>query len=294
MPQPTAFAFIPIVCVSASMPVDRMHMGSFVYLQGAADDEEAWAHHLRAEVFHANWSRLLTVQGAKECERVVAEIVSAMDADEMDIDKDTHFEPGCVIETTTSALPLSPPPFPAAADAISSVHPFSTTDLTVAHCSFSNPVRASGNSLASLPCSVTPHYEYTTTALASTCTDSATNTSCTLAQSLFSHLYPTNIFIGSRRAGRPPQCWLNFDAIINCTMEEYNQSGRPPHCSYMHVAVPEGKKARRELETMLESVLIFAGAQLRRGKRLLIHCNQGIDRYIYIYICITERVYVRL
>jgi tRNA A64-2'-O-ribosylphosphate transferase len=31
----------------------------------------------------------------------------------------------------------------------------------------------------------------------------------------------TNIWIGSRTSGRPPQCWLEYDVILNVTMDEY-------------------------------------------------------------------------
>ena len=41
--DPERLPFTPIVCVSASEPVDRERRSGYTYLQGSADDEEDWA-----------------------------------------------------------------------------------------------------------------------------------------------------------------------------------------------------------------------------------------------------------
>lgn len=45
--------------------------------QGAADDEEGWAHGLRADEFWAHRDMLLRVRETAECERMVVAIVTA-------------------------------------------------------------------------------------------------------------------------------------------------------------------------------------------------------------------------
>ena len=95
---------------------------------------------------------------------------------------------------------------------------------------------------------------------------------------VFSFIGNTGIAVGGRRAGRPPQCWANFDAVFNVTMEEYPQDSRPADRVYMQMAVLEGKKDKRELERHLPAALRLAHNQLRRGRTVLIHCAQGKDR----------------
>ena len=31
-----------------------------------------------------------------------------------------------------------------------------------------------------------------------------------------------NLWIGSRKSGRPPECWNQFDAILNVTTQHYS------------------------------------------------------------------------
>lgn len=193
LPQPATFPFLPVVCLSVALPVDTCAMHGFLYLQGAADDEEAWARGLTAREFWMHQHVLLAAAAARDCERLMDAIVGEREAREAQ---------GAAGEERAES--------------------------------------------ASAAC--------------------------------YSRLGSTNIFVGSRRAARPPQCWMHFDAILNCTMEEYSQDGRPAAARYMHMPVPEGKKARRELETQMAAALGFAEAALRGGCRLLIHCNQGMDR----------------
>ena len=66
-----------------------------------------------------------------------------------------------------------------------------------------------------------------------------------------------NLWIGSRRAGRPPECWDNFDAILNVTENEYpnmiqsikerqeHSLKKEPCCYCLQLSVAEGKKDKR-------------------------------------------------
>jgi hypothetical protein len=64
---------------------------------------------------------------------------------------------------------------------------------------------------------------------------------------------------------------------------QYPQEGRPAHAHHFAVPVPEGKHARRELETQLPAALAFMAPHVRAGRRVLVHCNQGMDRYAELH-----------
>jgi tRNA A64-2'-O-ribosylphosphate transferase len=118
--------------------------------------------------------------------------------------------------------------------------------------------------------------------------DIATNTANSYALSEFyDTLGSTGISIGSRRAGRPPECWNDFDAIINVTTVEYDEmsSGRgvPQNKYYLQLPVDEGKRDRTEFERWLPIALLFVFTHAVRNKnRVLIHCAQGMDRSVGI------------
>ena len=60
----------------------------------------------------------------------------------------------------------------------------------------------------------------------------------------------TKVFVGTRRAGRPPQCWTHFDAVLNVTDQEYQemQGPLPKQKFYLQMPVREGKRDKTELE----------------------------------------------
>ena len=100
-------------------------------------------------------------------------------------------------------------------------------------------------------------------------------------QSPFDWIGNTGIAIGTRRAGRPPECWKNFDAVLNVTEMEYegfNESGDGR--SYLQCPIKEGKKDKTELEKWLPVGILFIWWHRKHGKSVLVHCAQGMDRSV--------------
>jgi tRNA A64-2'-O-ribosylphosphate transferase len=99
----------------------------------------------------------------------------------------------------------------------------------------------------------------------------------------------TNLWIGSRRAGRPPECWDSFDAILNVTENEYPnmiesiETSQKP-CFYLQVVVAEGKRDKTQLERLLPLGLAFLLHHIQQGRRTLVHCAQGKDRSVALAV----------
>ena len=96
-----------------------------------------------------------------------------------------------------------------------------------------------------------------------------------------------SLWIGSRRSGRPPECWEHFDAILNVTNQEYEdmdaaflRQGDLIHSFYLQLPVEEGKRDKTELERWMPSGLMFLIVHLQQQRRVLVHCNQGKDRSV--------------
>ena len=118
----------------------------------------------------------------------------------------------------------------------------------------------------------------------------------------FQPLGATNVFVGTRRAGRPPDCWSNFDAVVAVILEEYdsmklenvdtksdddddNDENNTKLPRYLHLPVPEGKRDTKNKMTLyLPRALCFILLHLAAGHRVLIHCNQGVDRSVGVAI----------
>jgi len=108
-----------------------------------------------------------------------------------------------------------------------------------------------------------------------------------------------NLWIGSRRAGRPPECWDNFDCILNVTENEYpnmHQSMKEQQelfqktCYYLQLPVLEGKKDKTELERWMPVGLVFLVKHLQQKRRVLVHCAQGRDRSVAIVMAFVALV----
>ena len=110
-----------------------------------------------------------------------------------------------------------------------------------------------------------------------------------------------HLWLGSRRAGRPPECFTEFDCILNVTENEYeemrdcviNQRCDQRKCHYLQLPVLEGKRDKTELERWLPVALIFIANHMREGRKILVHCAQGKDRSVGIvlaFVCIFCRL----
>lgn len=101
----------------------------------------------------------------------------------------------------------------------------------------------------------------------------------------------TGISIGTRRAGKPPECWTSFDAILNVSMLEYDglASGScvPDSRFYLQLPVEEGKRDKTELERWLAVGITFICYHLVLGRRVLVHCAQGRDRSVAVVLAVV-------
>lgn len=115
--------------------------------------------------------------------------------------------------------------------------------------------------------------------------------------SSFDTLGLTQLSIGSRRAGRPPECWTYFDAVLNVTTTEYpNMCYRPSENTasapsgryyYLQLPVQEGKRDRSELERWMAVGIVFCIYHAQAGRRVLLHCAQGKDRSVAMALAVV-------
>ena len=107
-----------------------------------------------------------------------------------------------------------------------------------------------------------------------------------------------NLWISSRKAGRPPACWEYFDAILNVTDVEYptmtdsikdEQQSSTTHF-YLMLPVAEGKKDKSELERWMPVGLHFLIHHLQHRRRVLVHCAQGKDRSVAVVLALVSLV----
>jgi hypothetical protein len=107
---------------------------------------------------------------------------------------------------------------------------------------------------------------------------------------LMDRIGQTSLWIGSRRSGRPPDCWDRFDAIVNVTQLEYPDMVSQQGCYYLHLSVAEGKRDKTELERWLSVGLAFLIWHLQQGRRVLVHCAQGKDRSVALVLALVVLV----
>ncbi|KAJ3110800.1 hypothetical protein HDU96_006262 [Phlyctochytrium bullatum] len=72
--------FYPVVCLSASeaVPDGLERRNGYAYIQGSADDHEAWGMGLTPSLFWKNRDRLVSSDSVVECEEIVREIVAEL------------------------------------------------------------------------------------------------------------------------------------------------------------------------------------------------------------------------
>ena len=111
----------------------------------------------------------------------------------------------------------------------------------------------------------------------------------------------TNLWIGSRRASRPSECWSGFDAILNVTCHEYDgmiekndatlhSREKKNNRFYLQLPVEEGKRDRSQLEKWMPVGLAFLIHHLQEGRRVLVHCAQGKDRSVAVALVFVTMV----
>lgn len=115
----------------------------------------------------------------------------------------------------------------------------------------------------------------------------------------FNKIGNLSLYIGSRKAGRPPECWEYFDAILNVTEMEYTSmtdsikektETQQRACFYLLLPVSEGKRDKSELERWMPVGLCFLIHHLQQKRRVLVHCAQGKDRSVAIVLAFAALV----
>ncbi|KAJ2522041.1 tRNA A64-2'-O-ribosylphosphate transferase [Coemansia sp. RSA 1939] len=229
-------SFTPVICLSASLcSAEGKEMGGgslsglpFRYVQGAADDQEAWALGLTPQLFWKHRTDLLLFGSGRNS--------SAMSLSSLD----------------------------ACEDAV-------------------RRIVAANSSPASLD-------EY----------GSGSNSDC------FQFIAGTQLAVGNRASGRPPECWTHFDAVINCGAPEFEEHAAERKKSekeekglaeprYIYLPIPEGKRGQAELSRQIPRALAFVEPLLLKEsscpKRILVHCSQGVDRSVGVALAILTRFF---
>jgi tRNA A64-2'-O-ribosylphosphate transferase len=113
-------------------------------------------------------------------------------------------------------------------------------------------------------------------------------------QQSFDWIGKTGIAIGTRRAGRPPECWGNFDAILNVTDMTYEvDESDIKNRFYLQCPVKEGKKDKKELEKWLPVGIYFIWWHRKNKRSVLVHCAQGMDRSV-AFVMATAVIFCEL
>ena len=129
--------------------------------------------------------------------------------------------------------------------------------------------------------------------LQDTCTADEKKATATIDEGKMDKIGEMNLWVGSRRAGKPPECWESFDAILNVTENEYpnmelsikdQQDQYKKACYYLQCNVQEGKKDKTELERWMPVGLAFLMEHLQQNRKVLVHCAQGRDRSVGIVV----------
>ncbi|PIA17179.1 initiator tRNA phosphoribosyl transferase [Coemansia reversa NRRL 1564] len=108
----------------------------------------------------------------------------------------------------------------------------------------------------------------------------------------FAFVRNTGLAVGGRTSGRPPECWSQFDAIINCGAPEYESNKDPALAArYLFLSIPEGKRGQIALGKSIPCALAFVYAYVQRGARVLVHCSQGMDRSVGIALAVLTQYF---
>ncbi|KAJ2402014.1 tRNA A64-2'-O-ribosylphosphate transferase [Coemansia sp. RSA 2559] len=111
----------------------------------------------------------------------------------------------------------------------------------------------------------------------------------------FHFIAGTQVAVGDRMSGRPPECWNHFDAIVNCgapPYAEHSMQSEELALRYIYLPIPEGKRGQAELGKQIPRALAFVHPFLRDpSKRVLVHCSHGADRSAGIALAIMTRFF---
>lgn len=109
-----------------------------------------------------------------------------------------------------------------------------------------------------------------------------------------------NLWIGSFEAGKPPDCWESFDAVLNVTENEYpeieesikmQQKRYERECFYLQLPVSQGKRDRNEFERKWMSLgLVFIIHHLQQKRRVLVYSTRGRDRAVAVVLALVVLV----
>lgn len=105
-----------------------------------------------------------------------------------------------------------------------------------------------------------------------------------------------NLWIGSRRAACPPECWESFDAILNVeypTMQQSEEEGFfnqnvSSSRYYLQLPVEEGKRDKHQLEKWMPVGLVFIALHLQKNRRVLVNCAHGRDHSVAIVLAFVS------
>lgn len=98
----------------------------------------------------------------------------------------------------------------------------------------------------------------------------------------FSMIEPTTLAIGNYASGKPPQCWKEFDYIINCSVSEYDGMSENP--KYLHLPIPDGKKGQIIFGASIEKAIEFVHDPILENRKILVHCSTGNVHLPSLYI----------
>ncbi|GAA5804995.1 hypothetical protein HPULCUR_010508 [Helicostylum pulchrum] len=100
----------------------------------------------------------------------------------------------------------------------------------------------------------------------------------------FAMIEPTKLAIGNYASGKPPQCWKEFDYIINCSVSEYD--GMAENSKYLHLPIPDGKKGQIIFGASIQKAIEFVHDPILENRKILVHCSTGKDHSVGILLSI--------
>ncbi|KAI8970274.1 tRNA A64-2'-O-ribosylphosphate transferase [Mycotypha africana] len=95
----------------------------------------------------------------------------------------------------------------------------------------------------------------------------------------FAFIGTTGLAIGNFISGKPSDCWLAFDYVINCSEEKYECMDESKKDCFLHLRIPEGKKGQIIFAQSIQKAIDFVYKPIVEGKKVLIHGQKGIHTF---------------